>query len=180
MKRFFGYGVQAVASENGVVSVMPVRPTGFGGIKVLEPGTIMPDQSTETETVVNPDRSWLAASVPPASAPEYVRAGRITSSIPWLIAQEPPPTRAIPKRDIGVPGAPGIETPPKDMEDRQYTQPFECSPGGPIVNAISMDAARVLCAAKSKSKTQRPKADDTTKYLLIGGVALVAILLLKK
>jgi hypothetical protein len=54
--------------------------------------------------------------------------------------------------------------------------PYQCL-DGTLVNATSMAQAQTMCASKAAAGGL---GSDTMKYVLIGGAALVALLLLKK
>jgi len=203
MKRFFGYGVQAITAENGVVSVRPTR-SGFGatGITVLEPGTIEGTIAKRLGFMWGPMPTYAdrvggviptVPIAPPLVLPGLPGSGgaTVTLSAPindrsklflskeFVATQEPVLTRsrniAITEKGTATDQTGGRDVPGGPGE----IMPYECAPGGPIVNAASLEEAMVKCATAAKTAS-RDLGGDTMKYLLIGGAALVAILLLKK
>jgi len=191
MKRFFGYGVQAVASENGVVSVKPL--SGFGaagsGITNLQTG----------ETAGMMPNSLPTPWVPTTTSPPSYTLPDYASIDPNAVAVAPIQKLAFTSDQIakmfnvgptfvttglvgmgtgtGTPGSPPPAAPPSGLPPG-YNVYGPCPEDGKTSVAARSEAeALAMCAAKFKA---RVGGGDTMKYVLIGGAALVALLLLKK
>lgn len=192
MKRFFGYGARPVGIANGIVSVVPTRRTfaGFGGIKILEPGTIAAAQGIRDEdqiwTVTGSRTASLASTVPPLPTNlEPVRIGTTAKyaaaffSPAFIAAGGTATSSNMRSGHVLVPGlTPSSAPPPVDGGEGTPGQ-YQCK-DGKLVMASTVAEAGTKCAALAIAAKNRDTGTNTTTYLLIGGAALVALLLLKK
>jgi hypothetical protein len=204
MRRFFGYGVQAISANNGVVSVRPLSGFGASGITNLQTGETAGMMPNSLPTPMMLPTGAIRTAVCPQDGKTVITASSDYEAVSkcdaifgagsTMAAKEAPKLTFTSSQiasmfNVGLtfaglvgvgtktPGSPPPAAPPSGLPPG-YNVYGPCPEDGKTSVAARSEAeALAMCAAKFKA---RVGGGDTMKYVLIGGAALVALLLLKK